>query len=180
MPKLRFKDCLVIRGSIVLITLSLLLAHVGPVGGASGPSVTVVNTMANPVPVTWNATFTHVGQKASRDVVLQFLPGCSCFKRIFPDGSIDNAAFGIQAGQVLVVMDVDWSLTGGVGGQTASMILAFGPAVIFDSRATFNTDGISGRSEHLTGGRVVSVLPTPIFEKTLNNLVLSGYLAPDK
>lgn len=174
--------------------------------------VDVTNSAANPVPVTGNTTvsgnvsvtgnvnvvnpdsapvlqrdvdagtFTHAGHLASKHVVLNYLAGCACYRRVLPDGSLDTSAFSIPTSKVLVLTDVDWSLAGGTSGQTASMVLAAssGQAVVLDSRAQFNSDGIGGNNVHLTGGRILSVMPTPFFEKTLNNLVLSGYLAPDE
>ena len=47
-------------------------------------------------------------------------------------------------------------------------------------RPSANTDGLGGKAEHLTGGRLMRALPKLAFEHTLNNLVVSGYLVPDE
>lgn len=129
--------------------------------------------------------FTHIGQKASKVVLLNFLAGCSCYKRVLPDGTLEGAAFSVPSSEIFVLTDVDWSISGGNPGQTASLLLLISNAVVMDSRTAFNGDGTGGKTEHFSGGRIFSsALPLPVYDRTprsvLNNLVLTGYLAPNE
>jgi hypothetical protein len=121
---------------------------------------------------------THMGQKASRLVVLESFggskSGCDSglgFTRILPDGGFDagpdGTGFRIPQGMVLIITDVDWSYVhptkSGQGGKIQTLRLFIQSTKdpskkrrAFESTVILSSAGEGGISESMTTGFAVA------------------------
>jgi hypothetical protein len=139
--------------------------------------VQVTNTTANPVPAVLP---THLGTSASDLITIEcFAPSAplckpASFFTVNPDGT-EGPTFVIPGGQALVITDVQWAMSGGVPGDTASLELGtqLGAAVIgveriqilvapyfYGGAAGVDPTGYAARTDQILGGVMTTVVPT--------------------
>lgn len=76
----------------------------------------------------------------------------------------------------LVITDTDLSATAFAPGTFGILVLQVGGNTVLESSTIADSNGTASRSEHLTSGIVVSVLPTCFGPSTFG--VIRGYLIP--
>jgi hypothetical protein len=165
-----------------VVVLILLLATPRAAHAVVAALVEVVNTSANPVPVT---TPTHLGVPLSSLVALNCITSgtsCSSFRQIDASGNQAATDYTIPAGHTLILTDVEWEAIGGTAGQVAFLNFrcAGGCAFVFSSRVIADSAGIASTADHLTSGVPLVFLPTVGVgdASNLSYLVLRGYLVP--
>lgn len=143
---------------VVILTLALLL-----------PAATQV----------W--AITHLQVSPGNLVTLVFIGGD--FFRIKSNGVADTKPFK-PSSQTLMIMDIDWTFTGGTAGQTYPLALSIESpketTQVFATQATPNADGSGGINVHLTsaltfgsGSLVLATLPGGVVTTAL---YLHGYV----
>ena len=124
---------------------------------------------------------THLQVQPGNLVTLQYIDGS--FYRIKSNGVTEEKPFK-PSSQTLIIMDIDWTFTGGEAGHTYPLMLSIEApkqtAQVFATQATPNGDGSGGINVHLTsaltfasGAYVLATLPDGV---TTTNLYLHGYV----
>lgn len=179
------RKILVGLGSLVAVALVLALAAPKTVHAIVSTLVTVVNTPANPVPVTLS---TNGGLPLHNMVLLECISStlnsagtatCANFNQINPDGSTSHSPFAIPSGQTLVITDVTWTVNGCLFlSQTCQLSFETPPtsATFFNTGSLADANGLAIGSEHFTTGLATTMLPTVVSSGTFVLVFYTGYL----
>ncbi len=171
------KRMLMVAGAVALAAILGMAIAPKAAHGLVAALVQVTNTTANPIPAVLP---THLGTSASDLVTIEcFAPSAplckpASFFTVSPDGTV-GPTFAIPSGQALVITDVQWAISGGTQGDTATLVLGtqlgatiIGPARIptlivpffYSGAAAPDSNGYAARTDQILGGVMTTVVPT--------------------
>jgi hypothetical protein len=138
--------------------------------------VNVVNTEANPVPVSHPKT-THMGRTPQEHVNLEIFgdPACTfgreAVQRVFPDGTRLNSAFVVPIGKVLVITDISATIRQNVpwsAGDIALAALFAGSDLVYNTGVAISSDAVSSGllaiNTTISSGALIGAGETPCLD----------------
>jgi hypothetical protein len=179
-----FKLATAAAAVIIMTVFAAGTAVAGSSSNMTSQNVNVVNTPAVKATITAPGPLTSVGRLASQQVNLEFaFGGCpSDWFQLNADGTLSCFDLSSYPGQVLIVTDAEWLASGTAGNTCLTSLNApgNGSAIFLRSGAVAAADSFATKSEHLTTGRKMTVIPVVSGGCTLLSYEMTGYLVPNQ
>jgi len=189
------KRMLMVAGAVALAGILGVAITPKAAHGIVAAMVQVVNSSSSPVAVT---TATNPGNSVTLECVSPsgFEGVCTPldYGELNSDGSIRGTPYTVPAGQVFVITDVEWSVSGGAAGESSAVYLTTqtspgepgtigfptAPFLYIGGGNAIATKGPTVHTDHFTTGIVTTSVPFAEaldndYDQSITHVILRGY-----